>query len=431
VQRLGEVLLFLQRPDGTIPLFGDDDGGRLVQLDDRWPRDVRALLATAGAILGRGDFVWAGRGELASVLWLAGPAGLERLDALPAHPPRQRSRAFPDGGFYVLRDGWGADADWLAADAGPHGVMNCGHAHADALAFELVVGGRPVLMDAGTYVYHQPARNEFRAASAHNAIIIDGVPSSEPTSAFQWAHIAHGVGERALTEGPVELWEGAHDGYGRLPDPVAVRRGVMAVQGDYWLLRDRVTASGEHRLHWRFQLAPGLGTCMDHDGVTVIDAHGDEVIRLAAPISGLSWQVTDGWVSPTYGHRDRAPVITAARQGLGAHDVVIWMLPRRAPWRGARPVALPCEGGCAFVLRGEGVEDLVLLGGGGALRAGGVETDAEWLWLRRRPDGSGECVSIGATRLHVGGRRVFEERERAPYRMDELPGGAGVPAAAS
>jgi len=35
-------LMYITRPDGTTPLFGDDDGGRLVMLDDRLPNDFRS-----------------------------------------------------------------------------------------------------------------------------------------------------------------------------------------------------------------------------------------------------------------------------------------------------------------------------------------------------------------------------------------------------
>ena len=65
-----------------------------------------------------------------------------RLDLLPAVEPETQSVAFHNGGYYVMRDGWTANANYLLFDCGPHGTMNCGHAHADALSFELAVNGQ-------------------------------------------------------------------------------------------------------------------------------------------------------------------------------------------------------------------------------------------------------------------------------------------------
>ncbi|MFH4243040.1 hypothetical protein WAI99_23205, partial [Acinetobacter baumannii] len=49
-------LMAITRPDGTTPLFGDDDGGRLLTLDQRAPDDFRSALSNGAAIFGRGDY---------------------------------------------------------------------------------------------------------------------------------------------------------------------------------------------------------------------------------------------------------------------------------------------------------------------------------------------------------------------------------------
>jgi hypothetical protein len=54
--RLLDHLMYITRPDGTTPLFGDDDGGRLAMLDDRPANDFRGTLATGAVLLDRGDY---------------------------------------------------------------------------------------------------------------------------------------------------------------------------------------------------------------------------------------------------------------------------------------------------------------------------------------------------------------------------------------
>ncbi len=90
----------------------------------RTPDDVRALLAAGAVLFERSDFAFGARGDLAGMVWLLGPDGLQRFQSLRPTPPLELARAFPDGGYYVSRSDWGADADWLAFDCGPHGVMN-------------------------------------------------------------------------------------------------------------------------------------------------------------------------------------------------------------------------------------------------------------------------------------------------------------------
>src|SRR6185503_17305730 len=56
LELLLDHLMYITRPDGTTPLFGDDDGGRLVMLDDRAANDFRSLLSTGAALFDRGDY---------------------------------------------------------------------------------------------------------------------------------------------------------------------------------------------------------------------------------------------------------------------------------------------------------------------------------------------------------------------------------------
>ena len=51
----------------------------------------------------------------------------------------------------MLRDGWSPNATWALVDGGPHGSLNCGHAHADALALE-VATQRPTGADRQRHV---------------------------------------------------------------------------------------------------------------------------------------------------------------------------------------------------------------------------------------------------------------------------------------
>lgn len=431
---LFDHLLHLARPDGTIPLLGDDDGGRLVQLDDRLPADVRALLATGAVVLGRGDLAHASGGDLAAMGWLLGAGGLERFDAIPAAPPAGLARAFPDGGFYTVRDGWTGDAAWAVIDCGPHGTMNCGHAHADALSLELAVDGRPLLVESGTYSYPGPERNSFRATAAHNAVTVDGASSSEPSTPFQWHRVADCRAERWITEPRFTAFAGSHDGFATLPVPAGYRREILVLHGDYLVVRDIVDGAGDHDVAVHWHAAPGLEIAVprpsaDDRGAALAELGdaGAPVLHMAVVADGGALERRAGWVSPTYGRREPAAELVFRQRAAGRVEIVTCLL----PWRGgASPPSMRAvarfAGGRGLILdRADGGEDWLLLGSGDVLLEWeDVRTDAGWLWLRRDGDGAvREFVALDVGRAEVAGAALVAAGERRPW-----CGGAGTSA---
>ncbi|HVF50403.1 MAG TPA: alginate lyase family protein, partial [Pyrinomonadaceae bacterium] len=260
-------LMHITQPDGTTPFYGDDDGGRLAVLDERAANDFRATLSTGAALFGRTDYKFVAREAAEESLWLLGEAGLREFDHLASHPPASLSRAFPDGGYYSMRDGWTHDANYMLLDCGPHGADNCGHAHADALSFELAARGRTLLVDAGTYTYtgSSEMRDRFRSSAAHNTLTIDGESSSVPDTAFTWKHTAHAAARRWITHARFDFFSGEHDGYARLDAPATHARSILFLKGGYWILRDEVRTSGAHSYELRFHFAPDSQPSVEAD----------------------------------------------------------------------------------------------------------------------------------------------------------------------
>ena len=96
---------------------------------------------------------YASAGQEESSAWRLARVATREPPRLPA-----QSRAFPDGGYFVLRSGTTAtDALQLAFDAGPFGLpIDPHHGHADALSFDLYALGRVWLVDSGVYSTHAP-----------------------------------------------------------------------------------------------------------------------------------------------------------------------------------------------------------------------------------------------------------------------------------
>jgi len=67
-------LMYITRPDGTTPLFGDDDGGRLLSFFAAPANDFRATLGVGAALFERADYKFVAGNAVEDALWLLGPA---------------------------------------------------------------------------------------------------------------------------------------------------------------------------------------------------------------------------------------------------------------------------------------------------------------------------------------------------------------------
>ena len=89
-----------------------------------------------------------------------------------------------ESGFYIFKFGqWKAIVD--AGQPGPSYIP--GHAHCDAMSFELFKNGKPVIVNCGTYGYQCEERGFFRSTAAHNTVMIDGIEQSQCWAAFRLA----------------------------------------------------------------------------------------------------------------------------------------------------------------------------------------------------------------------------------------------------
>lgn len=404
----------LTRPDGTIPFIGDDDGGTLVSLEERTLADVRASLSVAAVVLDRPEYAVVAGGATAESLWLLGPRDAARLRAeATGDEPRHLSRLYREGGYAVMRDRWGPGANHVVVDAGPLGAMNCGHAHSDALSFELSAFGCPVLVDPGTFTYTgAPAeRDAFRHSGAHNTVTVDGASASVPAGAFTWRAAANATVERWWTGGTVDYFAGRHDGFLRLPSPVVHRRQVLFVRSGYWAIVDTLlseeTAAYEAVVHFHAAIGSRL-TALDAARARLQPPCADPTARLLFSVVGDVTSVRWGedWVSPAYGTKSLAPSIRVVSQGAGRRDIVTLLVPEIGD-AAAAVREVPASGGRAVEIERpyDLLSDLLLVRTAGVARAGAIELDGD-LALICRDGQSGEIRAVAlfgdAARLSLG-----------------------------
>lgn len=326
VTRMADFARAIADDEGRLPLVGDDDGGMLWPIAGRAANDVRDSLALAAVVLGRPDLARWGVPE--EVFWIAGRTAFQQepfVEAYRADAAAPLSATFADTGYVVARDAGGSH---LVFDAGPHGFLNAGHAHADALAVTLVLHRRPLLVDPGTSTYTADTalRDRLRSSSSHNTLTLDGRSPSIPAGTFHWRSQADArLG--AARHNPAFDWaEGAHDGYGAQRH----RRSVFRAPEGGWLIVDEVLGRGRHaaELHWHFdpswtvtREAPTILRATHLDGAIAWLVHdaADSTLFHGDTASGL------GWVAPVYG--TLAPTWSArvSRTAAVPFSVVSWI----------------------------------------------------------------------------------------------------------
>ena len=230
IEKMLEFIAALMDPAGNLPMIGDSDDGYAVRLSQE-PGfcPYRSLLATGAIIFNRPDLLQcAGRVD-DKTRWLLGEAAESVSPTSKQTFPIQRS--FPNGGYYILGDDLrGPEEIRCLIDCGPLGYLSiAAHGHADALSLYLAVGGKEFLIDPGTYSYggKENWRKYFRGTSAHNTARIDRGDQSVSGGNFMWIDKACTQVIRFETTQDLDLFEGLHDGYKRLSDPLTHTRKVV------------------------------------------------------------------------------------------------------------------------------------------------------------------------------------------------------------
>lgn len=416
-------LMYITRPDGLTPLYGDDDGGRLVMLDERAFPDFRSALATAVVLFSRGDYKFVAKDVSEETFWLTGASGLKAFDELQAEPPANESRAFRESGFFVMRDGWTRSSNYLLVDCGPHGAINGAHSHADALSFELAARGRPLLIDTGTYTYtgSTEMRDAFRSSAAHNTLTIDNESSSVPSGPFHWQHVAESTLRAWHSHARFDYFEGTHNGYERLTNPASHTRSILFLKGGYWIVRDRVESGQAHdyALHFHFA-TDARPSCRKPEGETAgavrVDWETESGLEILA--LGGEWTAREDWVSTAYAQRTLAPCFTFSTRSGGKQEFVTFLIPRAAS---QSPETLLRErsatGGRLFELRHPEFCDHLMLGDGSRIESEPFVSDFVWSWARFTKDGAQleELLLIGGQRFHFRGQAIFDSERRAGF----------------
>jgi hypothetical protein len=188
IEKAGEFIRCLTDKNGNQPNIGDNDESQVIYSKMLSSSYTTSILACITSLNNRPDS--------------DSPINLDHLRYLIFGKPNfnnqslAETKCFKQGGYTISRS-YTKDKEYLLVfDHGPLGYLNiAAHGHADALAIWLHIDGFPVIVDAGTYLYHSGGewRNHMRSTPAHNTLAINGENSSLIAGAFNWSTKAKSV----------------------------------------------------------------------------------------------------------------------------------------------------------------------------------------------------------------------------------------------
>ncbi len=283
---------------GTMPFFGDDDGGRLFYPFGDRSRFARATLAACAAFFGDTPSLVSDSGEHASDLheiaawWL----GNEDRAGTAESSPRA-SAFFPATGMATLVDG----STELVASVRAFGRGSAGHSHAHALHFTLRHAGEDVLIDPGTYTYVSDPlwRDRFRGTAAHNTIRIDRLDQADPAGPFRWSN---------LPAAEILDWSAAPWRLHAFCASRGIRhdRRIFFSAGAVWVVDD-VSGAGRHRIEQFWHAAGPDARAADGS------IHLPGGMRLLVS-GGRTVEIEEAWRSPVPGIKLPVPVLCVAAE---------------------------------------------------------------------------------------------------------------------
>jgi Heparinase II/III-like protein/Heparinase II/III N-terminus len=285
---------------GNCPRIGDEDEGSVLHFDGTGEAYVRTIVGYAAGALGCPELAPGTRVQLGNAIFPYVTSGKPHAPGI---------RLFPTGGYTVARLQDEGEQVFLVLDHGPVGYLSlASHGHADALSVWLHLGGRPVLVDAGTFAYSRGAswRHHFRGTPAHNTLAINGESSSTPAGSFMWSQKASAwlAGYRT---GAKMIVKAEHDGFRRRYQ--VIHRRLISITDQRILIRDRLIGGTQPlpvEINWlvhpclEVELRDGVFSVMS-ERAPLLDLRG--VASLHAQLYRGSKHPQRGWYSGRYGER--------------------------------------------------------------------------------------------------------------------------------
>lgn len=291
LRKMYDVVFELSSIIGYAPNYGDGDEGMALQLQSLDGDRIDWLLSLSNKIL---------------------QTSYPVKESLPQHlfDCPENSNDLKSKDFFFSKEAGICAGKWNVKDSlfstlidiGPLGMGTlAAHGHADALSFTLTVDNIPIIVDPGTYCYHDNLewRSYFRSVKAHNTISVDNMDQSHQLGPFLW-------GKRAdckllrYDEKKLSFLEAEHDGF---KDEGVIHKRGFNFDFEGLMVTDLLDGEGKHGIEMRFHFHPNISIKIEKYSAILQDQGIVIEFDSRLDIEVLSGQENGGWYSPNFGSK--------------------------------------------------------------------------------------------------------------------------------
>jgi len=273
-----------QKPNFHQPVLGDSDD-----------TDLRGLITLAALIFK--DPVLKSRAYKTvnyEANFLLNSQEIKTYNNLEVKAPSFLSVYQKSSGDFYMRTSWEQDATYSSLHLKK---LGCGHGHDNILHFTIFANNRDYLIDGGRYSYvDNKWRAYFKGNASHNTLGVDNLPNSVYQNSWANKFEARAEGDFTKSTTLFDYGEAINTAYQRLEDPVKLKRRMLYIKPNVWLLFDSFSAKEKHTYSQYFNF-PDKNVEILNAGIET--TFSDNNLRIQ-PIKSVELKLTDEWRSPEY-----------------------------------------------------------------------------------------------------------------------------------
>lgn len=246
IKGLFDVLLKIAMPDKKAPVLQDDT-------DSPWAEfnEIENTMALGAVLFGSPEYVYFASEKVSSeYYWFLKPEQLARLQTVKMQEPETGSCAFPETGYYMMRNGWEENDLYMIVSAGLT-PEKPDHQHGDMLGIGAYAHGNVILPNYQVRYYLEDLET-FKNSWVKNVMLVDSIPQGRD---YQGNKGGSGFGKFGKFPEPevlawaarpeFDFFAGTHNGYS--DTGVEYFRSILFVKDGFWIVRDKLKpAAGKH-----------------------------------------------------------------------------------------------------------------------------------------------------------------------------------------
>ncbi|MFX1355715.1 MAG: alginate lyase family protein [Promethearchaeota archaeon] len=190
IAKMFEYLFYSIKPNHKFPLIGDSDEGRALFLSNKGHKGFLELLSLGSVLFRNKGIKYLTNHPAIITVFLLGIKGIEDFNKLESIESNVNFKFFENSGYFIIRNNWKKNGNYLFVDFGRFGPQNAPHSHSDITNIIFSYKGKDILIDSGTYSYNRSweERSHFRSSVAHNIISINHNNQAKIEGWFSWAN---------------------------------------------------------------------------------------------------------------------------------------------------------------------------------------------------------------------------------------------------